>query len=57
MEVVVSVLLVWFLLAVVVSVVVARGIRLAAGRSTVEHPLATSDLPADFRPAVGSSPR
>ncbi len=56
-EVVVGVLVVWFLLAVVVAVVIGRGIRLADARSTVERTLTTADLPADFRPAVGSSPR
>jgi len=50
-------LVVWFLLAVVVAVVVGRGIRLADARSTVEHPLTTADLPADFRPSASTSRR
>ncbi len=54
MEVVVGVLLVWFLLALVVAVVIGRGIRLADARSAAERPLTTADLPAGFTPGVGS---
>jgi hypothetical protein len=56
-EVVVGVLLVWFLLAVVVALVIGRGIRLADASSTAEHPLSTADLPADFRATVDPSRR
>jgi hypothetical protein len=57
MEVVVGVLLVWFLLAVVVAVVIGRGIRLADARSAAERPLTTADLPAGFTPASSTSRR
>ena len=55
--VVIGVLLVWFLLALVVAVVVGRGIRLADARSAGEHPLTTADLPAAFTPASSTSRR
>ncbi len=54
---VIGVLVVWALVALWFAVVLGRGIRLADARSTVEHALTTADLPADFRSAVGSSPR
>ncbi len=57
MEVVVGVLLLWFLLAVVVAVVIGRGIRLADARSAAERPLTTADLPAGFTPASSTSRR
>lgn len=57
MEVVVGVLVVWFLLALVVAVAIGRLIRLGGACSTVEHTLTTTHLPADLRPAVSSSPR
>ena len=57
MEVVVGVLLVWFLLALVVAVVIGRGIRLADARSAAERPLTTADLPAGFTPASSTSRR
>ncbi len=57
MEVVVGVLLVWFLLAVVVAVVIGRGIRLADASSAAERPLTTADLPAGFTPASSTSRR
>jgi hypothetical protein len=55
MEVVVGVLLVWFLLAV--ALVIGRGVRLADARSGAARPCTTADLPADFTPGVGSSRR
>jgi hypothetical protein len=57
MEVVVGVLFVWFLLALVVAVVIGRGIRLADARSAAERPLTTADLPAGFTPASSTSRR
>ncbi len=57
MEVVVGVLLVWFLLALVVAVVIGRGIRLADARSAAVSPLTTADLPAGFTPASSTSRR
>ena len=57
MEVVVGVLLVCFLLALVVAVVLGRGIRLADARSAAERPLTTADLPAEFTPASSTSRR
>ena len=57
MEVVVGVLLVWFLLAVVVALVIGRGIRLADARSAAARPFTTADLPADFTAGVTSSRR
>ncbi|MBB3086922.1 hypothetical protein [Geodermatophilus sabuli] len=50
MELVVGVLLVWALLAVVVAVVVGRGIRLADERSAVPASMSISDLAAGFAP-------
>ncbi len=57
MEVVVGVLLVWFLLALVVAVVIGRGIRLADARAAAERPFTTADLPAGFTPGAASSRR
>jgi hypothetical protein len=57
MEVVVGVLFVWFLLALVVAVVIGRGIRLADARSAAVSPLTTADLPAGFTPASSTSRR
>ncbi|SNX99415.1 hypothetical protein SAMN06893097_1222 [Geodermatophilus sabuli] len=45
-----GVLLVWALLAVVVAVVVGRGIRLADERSAVPASMSISDLAAGFAP-------
>ena len=54
---VIGVLVVWVLLALGVAVVLGRGIRLADARSGAERPLTTADLPAAFRPGVGSARR
>ena len=56
-EVLVGVVLIWVLLAVVVAVVVGRGIRLADERSGVPASLTTADLPAGFAPEPSTSPR
>ncbi|MGY1659617.1 hypothetical protein ACI78Q_00140 [Geodermatophilus sp. SYSU D00705] len=52
-----GVLLVWVLLAVVVAVVVGRGIRLADERSGVPASLTTADLPAGFTAEASSARR
>jgi hypothetical protein len=56
-EVLVGVVLVWALLAVVVAVVVGRGIRLADERSGVPASLTTADLPPGFVPEASRSGR
>ena len=50
-------LVVWFLVALVVAVILGRGIRLADARSAAERPLTTADLPAAFTPASSTSRR
>ncbi|MGY1822035.1 hypothetical protein [Geodermatophilus sp. SYSU D00079] len=50
-----GIVLVWVLLAVVVAVVVGRGIRLADQRSAAPAPLTTADLPAGFTPEASTS--
>ncbi len=57
MEVVVGVLLVWFVLALLVAVVIGRGIRLADACSAAERPITTAYLPAGFTPASSTSRR
>jgi hypothetical protein len=53
----IGVLLVWALVALGVAVVLGRGIRLADARARAERPFTTADLPAAFRPGVGSARR
>ena len=53
----VGVLVVWALVALGVTVVLGRGIRLADARARAERPFTTADLPAAFRPGVGSTRR
>jgi hypothetical protein len=52
---VIGVLVVWLLVALVVAVVLGRGIRLADDRAAAERPFTTADLPVGFTPAVSSS--
>ncbi len=54
---VIGVLVVWVVVALGVAVVLGRGIRLADSRAAAERPLTTADLPAAFRPGVGSPRR
>ncbi|WP_448611180.1 hypothetical protein [Geodermatophilus sp. URMC 60] len=53
----IGVLVVWVLVALGVALVLGRAIRLGEARSCAARPFTTADLPADFRSAVGSSPR
>jgi hypothetical protein len=54
---VIGVLILWVLMALVVAVVIGRGIRLSDARSATERPLTTADLPAGFTPASSTSRR
>jgi len=54
---VIGVLVVWVLVALGFAVVLGRCIRLAHARARPEPPFTTADLPAAFRPGVGSAPR
>ena len=53
----IGVLVVWALVALGLAVVLGRGIRLADARARVARPFTTADLPAGFRPGVGSTRR
>ncbi|MGY1762682.1 hypothetical protein ACI79G_24500 [Geodermatophilus sp. SYSU D00779] len=53
----IGVLVVWALVALGFAVVLGRGIRLADTRARAERPFTTADLPASFRPGVGSARR
>jgi hypothetical protein len=54
---IIGVLVVWVLVALGFAVVLGRGIRLADARARAERPFPTVDLPAAFRPGVGSARR